>query len=102
MAAEHERSGTFSADGQSDWFRMQHGGGFLLLDSSQGNGFGGGTLSLEIMPPWGTEKAIKSYLSEPIPNPDGIELKAGAEVRVKLAGSTSPTLRWWLKDGGQG
>lgn len=92
-------SGTFSANGSSDYAFLQYGKGFLLFDATAGNGFGGGTLTLQIKNTAGTAVTVYAYTVTPSPNPVGIDLGAPGQVRVTLSGSTSPTLYYEINEG---
>lgn len=88
--------GTFTGNGSSEWVTIR-GGGVLFIDDDTGNGFGGGTLTLEVRQPDDTALPVESYTTAPAPN--GVTLWPGGSdivVRVTLAGSTAPTLYWWI------
>lgn len=93
-------NGTFSANGTSETAFLQYGKGFLLLDSSSGNGFGSGTLTLQVKRGDSSNwVAVTSYTSVPSPNPDGLDFGAPVHLRVVLASATSPTLYWEIGEG---
>jgi len=94
-------NGTFTADGTGAWVRLQYGTGYLLLRSTTGNGFGSGTLTLQIRADDGSATAITvtSYTAVPSPNPDGLDFGATVFIRVVLASATAPTLYWEIGEG---
>jgi len=93
-------SGTLTGNATGDWVRLQYGKGYLLFDATAGNGFGSGTIALQIRrEDSGNGVAVTTYTASPSPNPDSLDFGAPVAVRVVLTGSTSPTLYWEIGEG---
>ena len=93
-------SGTFTANATGETAFLQYGKGFLLFDATSGNGFGSGTVTLQVKrADSATYVAVTTYTASPSPNPDGLDFGAPVHVRVVLASSTSPTLYWEIGEG---
>lgn len=93
-------SGTISGNSTTDWVRLQYGKGYLLFDSTSGNGFGSGTITLQIRrDDTGNPVTVTTYTASPSPNPDGLDFGAPCHLRLVMSGSTSPTLYWEIGEG---
>jgi hypothetical protein len=92
---------TFSADGTGESVRLQYGKGYILFDATSGNGFGSGTLTLQVQKKDGSSGwvTVTTYAAAPDPNPDGLDFGADVMVRGVLSGSTSPTLYMEIGEG---
>ena len=89
-------TGTFSADGNSTVISCQSGTGRVALEGGGGNNFGSGTATLQFYINDGYQAGSSSSNWTADSGAVPFDVGAPAQLRINLAGSTSPDLDWQL------